>query len=176
MYNLVARSTLADRWERHFLDSAQLYGLLPEGCKTLIDLGSGAGFPGLVLAAMGVESGLSVKLIESTGKKATFLREAAGAMKLHNVEVCQVRIESLTLKTKPDAITARALAPLDKLCAMTKPLIGPSSVCLFLKGARASEELTKAKEHWHMSVKEHSSMTSNEAVILEIADLVPANF
>ncbi len=78
--NLIARSTIEDRWERHYRDSGQLYALIPPAAKTLVDIGSGAGFPGLVLAAMGAERGLSVSLVESTGKKAAFLAAAIEAM------------------------------------------------------------------------------------------------
>ncbi len=113
-HNLIARSTIKDRWERHFFDSAQLVPLLPETVKTLVDLGSGAGFPGLVLAAMLAPRGTQVTLIESTQKKCAFLREAGAAMGLENLKVVPERIESVGLGFKPDIITARALARLTR--------------------------------------------------------------
>lgn len=171
-HNLVARSTLPDRWRRHFLDSAQLYPLIPAGARTLVDLGSGAGFPGLVLAAMGAESGLSATLIESTRKKAAFLRAAAGAMGLANVSVIPERIESIAI-SPPDVITARALASLAKLLAYAHEIAGENTVCLFLKGQDVEDELTEAAKSWQMDVVSHPSMTSAGSVILEVRNIAP---
>lgn len=170
--NLVARSTLEDRWRRHYLDSAQLFALLPAGAKSLVDLGSGAGFPGLVLAAMGAQSGLSVLLVESTKKKAAFLTEAAAAMGLSNVSVIPERIESITI-SPPDAITARALASLAKLLAYAHEIAGQKTRCLFLKGQDVEAELTEAAKSWHMEVKTHPSATSAGSGVLEIASFAP---
>jgi 16S rRNA (guanine527-N7)-methyltransferase len=168
--NLVARSTLADRWRRHFLDSAQLFPLLPKDAKTLVDFGSGAGFPGLVLAALGQAQGLKVFLIESIGKKAAFLSEAAEAMGLDNVAVLPQRIESLTLPP-PDVITARALASLDRLCGYAFGLAGPTTRCLFLKGQDVENELTEATKSWTMDVVRRPSRTEAGATILDIRSL-----
>src|SRR3954469_8502096 len=122
--NLVASSTLADPWRRHFLDSAQLYPLIPNplnpmGARTLIDLGSGAGFPGLVLAIMGIEG---VELVESDARKCAFLREAARVAGA-KATVRNARIEAVP--THPVAvITARGCAPLDRLLQYSQRLIG----------------------------------------------------
>ena len=110
-HNLIARSTIEARWERHYFDSAQLLPLLPNTAKTLVDLGSGAGFPGLVLAALLSEKDVHVTLIESTGKKAAFLRAAGEAMGLSNLKVIPMRIEAVKLPSPPDIITARAPRP-----------------------------------------------------------------
>lgn len=170
-HNLVARSTIETRWERHYLDSAQLAALLPEGAKNLADMGSGAGFPGLVLAALLAEKGVAVTLIESTGKKAAFLREAGAAMGLATLKVIPDRIESVKLEPKPDVVTARALARLDKLLAYGAGIAGKNARYYFLKGQDVEDELTEAAKSWHMKVLRHPSRTSPQGVILEIGEL-----
>ncbi|MBB5517666.1 16S rRNA (guanine(527)-N(7))-methyltransferase RsmG [Amphiplicatus metriothermophilus] len=171
-HNLVARSTLPDRWRRHFLDSAQLFPLIPETARTLVDLGSGAGFPGLVLAAMGAERGLRVALVESTGKKAAFLREATAAMGLDNVAVIPQRIENITI-SPPDVITARALARLDKLLGYAHEIAGKSTLCLFLKGQDVEDELTEAAKSWHMEATRTASVTNPGSTVLAIRAVAP---
>lgn len=135
--NLVGRSTLEDPWRRHFLDSAQLFAYLSPDCKTVIDLGSGAGFPGLVLSILGVPE---VHLVESDARKVAFLREAArvteSAITLHST-----RIESLN-PFFCHAVTARALAPLDQLVDYAYKFIEDRGECLFLKGRDVNQELT----------------------------------
>ena len=170
-HNLIARSTIKDRWERHFFDSAQLAPLLPGNAKTLVDLGSGAGFPGLVLAAMLAPKGVQVTLIESTQKKCAFLREAAGKMGLENLQVAPERIESVGLGFKPDIITARALARLDKLLAYGAGIQGKNTRYFLLKGQDVEGELTEAAKSWHMEVIKHPSRTDPRAAILEIGNL-----
>jgi 16S rRNA (guanine527-N7)-methyltransferase len=166
-HNLVARSTIEDRWRRHFLDSAQLFALLPKDAKTLVDFGSGAGFPGFVLAAMGSGRGLKVFLVESVGKKAAFLSAAAAEMGLKNVEVLPERIEKAQL-SPPDVITARAVAPLSKLLSYAHEISGHSTLCLFLKGQDVGVELTEAAKSWSMDLTRHPSATSAGSVILAI--------
>ncbi len=175
-HNLIARSTIEDRWRRHYLDSAQLVPLLPEGVKSIVDLGSGAGFPGLVLAAMLVEKDVCVTLIESTGKKAAFLSAAGEAMGLSTLKVIPERIESVKLPNPPDVITARALARLDKLLGYGAGIQGQNTRYFLLKGQDVGLELTEAAKSWHMDVNRHQSCTSaNEpgaGTILEIGNLV----
>lgn len=171
-HNLVAKSTIEDRWRRHFLDSAQVYRYLPGEARTLVDLGSGAGFPGLVLAAMGADRGLSVSLIESTGKKAAFLSSAAAEMGLKNVSVIPQRIESTTISA-PDVITARALARLDKLLAYAHEIAGETTLCLFLKGQDVEDELTETAKSWHMKAVRHPSITSAGSTLLAVSDIRP---
>ncbi|WP_411819266.1 16S rRNA (guanine(527)-N(7))-methyltransferase RsmG [Hyphococcus formosus] len=173
-HNLVARSTIDDRWARHYLDSAQIVPLLPEDMTTLVDLGSGAGFPGLVLAAMLADRKVSVTLIESIGKKAAFLRAAGDAMGLQNLTVIPARIESLKLQKKPDVITARALARLDKLLGYGVGLQKKTTKYYFLKGQDVEGELTEATKYWHMDVKRHQSRTNADATILEIGNVARA--
>jgi len=168
-HNLVARSTLPDLWQRHFWDSAQLTALIPEGARTLADLGSGAGFPGLVLAAM--RPGLAVTLYEATAKKCAFLRAAAQRMGV-TVTIEQARIEDLSPKAH-DVVTARALAPLPRLLGYARPLTGPNSVCLFLKGQNLGSELTEAHKSWKMQASQVPSQTDPSGVILVVRKLVP---
>ncbi len=171
-HNLIARSTVEIRWRRHYLDSAQLFPLIPRGARTLVDLGSGAGFPGLILAAMGAPGGLQAALIESTGKKAAFLAEAVRAMDLTNVRVLPVRIESAQV-APPDVITARALSATVKLCAYAHGIAGRNTTFLFPKGVRVEDELTEARKSWRMDVTRHKSITDADAAILEIRNLAP---
>lgn len=164
--NLVARATLDDVWTRHMLDSAQLAPLIPAGAARLLDLGSGAGFPGLVLAIM---TGLPTRLIESDAKKGTFLREVArqaGAA----VTVETVRIEAAAAADPADVITARALAPLDSLLGYAARFLAPGGVCLFLKGQSWEEELTRARATWTMASTTHPSVTNPQSIILKLED------
>jgi 16S rRNA (guanine527-N7)-methyltransferase len=161
--NLVARSTLDDLWRRHFLDSAQLLPLLPSGARSLIDLGSGAGFPGLVLAILGVPG---VELVEADSRKAAFLREAAritgAAVTIHGC-----RIESVSAHGV-DVVTARGCAPLDRLLALAEPFAGPGTTHLFLKGERMEEELTVARKAWTMAATRHISRADPRGVVLSL--------
>lgn len=170
-HNLIARSTIKDRWHRHFFDSAQLVPLLPDDVKTIADMGSGAGFPGLVLAVMLAEKDVAVTLIESTGKKAAFLTEAADAMELKTVTVIPERIEAVSLSPKPDVITARALARLHKLLTYGAGIQGKNTRYFLLKGQDVEDELTEAAKYWHMEVIRHKSLTNPDATILEIGNL-----
>jgi 16S rRNA (guanine527-N7)-methyltransferase len=169
-HNLVARSTIPDRWRRHYLDSAQLYPLIPRQAGALADLGSGAGLPGLVLAAMAAERPLAVTLIESVGKKAAFLNAAAAAMGLGNVTVLHTRVEEASLPAQ-DVLTARALAPLPRLLQLAAPLAREDTLCLFLKGQDVEAELTAASKSWDMEVERRPSMTSPGSAVLLIKRL-----
>lgn len=168
--NLVGRDTLDDVWRRHVLDSAQLAPLIPADARTLVDLGSGAGFPGLVLAILR-EGGppLDVHLVESAGKKASFLREAARAAGVR-AKVHHARIEAAP-EIAADVVTARALAPLGLLLDYASRFAAANTLCLFPKGARAAQELTDAQKNWTMTVSRHQSVTDDLGVILEIRDL-----
>ena len=170
--NLISKNTVPDRWERHFRDSAQLVKFLPSGRAEIIDLGSGAGFPGLVLAAMGKENGWRLSLVESIQKKARFLRETAEKMGLDNVSVIPERIESITISV-PDFITARALASLVKLLGYADEIADKNTVCIFPKGQDVVGELTEAAKYWHMDVEQSPSMTSPESSILICRNLKP---
>ncbi len=169
--NLVGASTLADPWRRHILDSAQLIRHLPEDGVTLADLGSGAGLPGLVLAAMGIPE---VHLVESDRRKAQFLREAARRMGLAGVTVHPVRIETLSLAV--DAVTARALAPLVQLVPMARPLLRAGGRLVLLKGRGVDAELTALGEAEKMRAELHPSLADPEGRVLvleEVASSAP---
>jgi 16S rRNA (guanine527-N7)-methyltransferase len=166
--NLVAASTLADPWRRHFLDSAQLYPLIPPRADNLIDLGSGAGFPGLVLAIMGARG---VELVEADARKCAFLREAArvaGAA----VTIRNARIEAIPSR-QAAVITARGCAPLDRLFSYSQRFIGPETVCLFAKGEQAGQELAAATQAWDFDVTSHPSRTDPRGVILSLSRVRP---
>lgn len=165
--NLVGPATLPELWRRHMLDSAQLLPLIgPAAGRRLVDLGSGAGFPGLVLAAL---TDLDVHLVESDTRKAIFLRETARAMGI-TVTVHAERIERLQA-LGAELVSARALAPLDKLLEMAIPLARPDAVFWFLKGAQAEAEIAAARTRWTMQVVCHRSMTDEGGVILEAKGL-----
>ncbi len=170
-HNLIARSTIGDRWRRHYLDAAQIVPLLPANARSVFDLGSGAGFPGLVLAAMLVEKDVHVTLVESTGKKSKFLSAAASAMGLSNVTVIPERIENLSTPKPPDIITARALARLAKLLGYGAGIARQKTRYFLPKGQDVEGELTEAAKYWHMEVIRHASITSPDATILEIGNL-----
>lgn len=164
--NLVGRGTLGEIWERHLLDSAQLLPLLPPESGPLVDLGSGAGFPGLVLAILGVPD---VHLIESDARKSVFLTEIArltGA----NVTIRTARIQDLPA-FPARAVTARALAPLPDLLALAYPFFAPATVGLFLKGRDWRRELTLAEEAWTMGVRCIPSIVHPDSVILRLESL-----
>jgi len=164
--NLVGPRTLDDLWNRHFVDSAQLMPLIPSTARVLVDFGSGAGFPGLVLAILGVPQ---VHLIESDQRKSTFLWEVARATGT-SVTVHTKRIEQVT-PFPADIVTARALAPLGDLLAFAAPFIGPDSLCLFPKGQTAEDELTAASKTWNINVDRIQSVTDPGATILRVSQV-----
>jgi 16S rRNA (guanine527-N7)-methyltransferase len=165
--NLVGRATLEDLWRRHFLDSAQVLPLVPADTQSLADLGSGAGFPGLVLAILGVPG---VELIEADSRKAAFLREAA------RVTGTDVAIRGCRIDAVPphpvDVVTARGCAPLERLLPLAERLIGSTTTCLFLKGARAEEELTAVGKAWTMTVSRYPSRADPDGSVLLLQQVV----
>jgi len=166
-HNLVSAASMADVWRRHVWDSAQLAQFIPAEAKSLVDLGSGAGFPGLVLAALRPES--RVVLYESTAKKCRFLEAASERMGL-KVEIRNARIEDAK-KESFDVVTARACAPLDKLLGYAQQFQGKATVNLFLKGQSVDAELTEAHKSWRMKLLRHQSRSDPSGVILEIREL-----
>ena len=163
--NLIGRGTVSDIWRRHILDSGQLAAHLPAGTRRIVDLGSGAGLPGLVLAIL---TGAETALVESDAAKAAFLTEAVRVTGAP-CEVRRRRIEELE-PWPVDAVTARALGPLDRLLGYAAPFAalrpGAPPVCLFPKGARWREELTQAAGAWHISARDAPSATEPAARIL----------
>jgi 16S rRNA (guanine527-N7)-methyltransferase len=165
--NLVGKATLEDIWVRHILDSAQLLPLIPRSAQTLADLGSGGGFPGLVLAAMRPD--LQVTLIEADARKGAFLGEAGRRMGLKN----QPKVVVSRLEAAPpagaDVVTARALAPLGQLLAWAEPHRGEKAICLFHKGKGWQGEVTEAKKDWDLEAQPFSSVTDRDSVLLRIS-------
>lgn len=162
--NLIGPGTVADRWRRHYLDSAQLQPLAEAG--HWLDLGSGAGFPGLVLAILGIGE---MHLVESDQRKVLFLREAArltGAP----VTVHHGRIETSSAP-KAGVITARALAPLPNLLDLAERFVAESTVLLLPKGQDVEQELTAATKYWSMEVERLPSQTDPAGVILRLKGL-----
>jgi 16S rRNA (guanine527-N7)-methyltransferase len=172
--NLVARSTVPVIWTRHVADSLQLLDLAPQA-KVWVDLGSGAGFPGIVIAcALAGTEGAKVHLVESIGKKATFLREAA-QVTIAPATIHAMRIEDFVDKAPEsiDVVTARALAPLPKLLTLAYPLLKKGALGLFPKGQDVASELTEAAKYWKIEHSLIRSRTAEKAQILVVRHLEP---
>lgn len=161
--NLVGPGTLADIWRRHFLDSAQLLPLAPDGARIWVDLGSGAGFPGLVLAILGAAD---VHLIESDGRKCAFMQEVARLTEA-KVQIHRCRIESAP-QLRASICVARALAPLSKLLDYAERFSSQDTVCLFLKGQDVEAELTEAAKSWTMHIERLPSRSDPTGTILRV--------
>ena len=164
-YNLVGSSTLKNMWERHFIDSAQLFSLLPDENKgkVIYDIGTGAGFPGMVLAIMGRED---LVLCESNAKKCLFLEEVKKKTNI-NVIIDNIRAESLPLCSAL-AVTARAVTSLTGLLKISLPLLAEKGVCFFPKGINWKKELLFAQKHFHIEYKLVKSITSKDSNIIII--------
>lgn len=167
--NLVAPSTLPHVWTRHIADSLQLLALAPSA-KVWVDLGSGGGFPGIVLAcALAETPGATVHLVERNAKKAAFLREALrvtdapGLVHLSDIGDIVDRFART-----PDCVTARALAPLNQLIGFAEPLVRKGAKALFLKGQDVEVELTEATKYWNIETKLHPSRSGGGGWIVEI--------
>ena len=168
--NLIAPSTVQDIWERHVVDSAQLIMYMPEGATVLADMGSGGGFPAIVLAIINKVLGGSIKcfyLIESDVKKSIFLREAARVFDLP-VQVINERLERVSLQDV-DVVTARALKTVDELLFLGRGIIESRTVCLFLKGERVDDEL--AQNTYKCCIEKLPSCTHKKACILKIGGI-----
>ena len=166
--NLVAARDGRAIWQRHVMDSFQLVAHVPPGTSRGIDLGSGAGFPGLIVA---MATGIPFDLVESDRRKSAFLRSAAQATGTP-VTVHACRIEAADLPPAP-LITARALAPLPKLLGYAARFVAPGGVCLFLKGAAVDAELAAAEAEWDMHVTRIPSTTASDGTLVRISDLRP---
>lgn len=162
--NLVSRSDSAVLWERHVEDSLQLAPLIPDGTQRGIDLGSGAGFPGLILC---IATGIPFHLIESDQRKAAFLREAARITQAP-AQIHACRIETALIQPAR-VVTARALAPLPKLLALAAPFLATDGVCLFPKSEKADQEMAEASAAWTLQIERHISQTDRSSVILRIS-------
>lgn len=167
--NLIAPSTLPNIWTRHIADSLQLIDLAPDA-KFWIDLGSGAGFPGVPIAcALADRPGTQIHLVESVGKKAGFLREVVRHIGVPAF-VHAVRIEDFAknVPARPDVVTARALAPLQRILALAHPFAKKGAQGLFLKGQDVASELTEAAKYWKFEPVLVPSKTSPNSRIVSV--------
>lgn len=162
--NLVSRKSLPDLWNRHIIDSAQLARYIPDSAQEYLDIGSGGGFPGIVLAIMGRFS--SVTFIESDKRKSVFLRQAGRDLDLP-VHVISDRIEMVP-PIGADFLTARALAPLNVLLSHAIHHLKPGGVALFPKGQGAQAEIDEAKKQFSFSIAHFKSVTDPSASILRL--------
>lgn len=170
--NLVSPKSLDTLWERHFRDSAQLCDLIATETKQILDLGSGGGFPGLVLAIMLAPRGTHIEMVESDTRKALFLQTVIRETDLGDTaSVTAERVEALAPRT-PDVITARAFAPLPALLDYVAPHGqrngAAKTICLFLKGQSWQDELTDAQKAWTIAVETIPSLTASTGVVLKI--------
>ncbi|KAA3441788.1 16S rRNA (guanine(527)-N(7))-methyltransferase RsmG [Mesorhizobium sp. SARCC-RB16n] len=171
--NLVAQSTSADVWHRHILDSAQLARIEPEA-RHWVDIGSGGGFPGLVMAFLLAERpGASIDLVESNRKKASFLQTVIGQFSLPARVVARRIEDSHVLVSKPQIVTARALAPLSVLLDLSAPWLASGARALFHKGRDYRAEVQESVNRWTFDLVEHPSVTDASGVILELSHVRP---
>ena len=166
--NLIAHSTVDQIWDRHIVDSVQLYRFVPKELQKWVDIGSGGGFPGIVMALLGKEKHPDAKfvLIESDQRKATFLRAAARELNL-SAEVIAQRIEETTPQNA-DVVSARALSALSGLLAQTSRHLKHDGLALLHKGRQANQEVADAGKIWSFALEDHASITDPEARILAI--------
>lgn len=173
--NLVSKATLPEKWQRHFLDSAQVFPEIPAEATTLVDIGSGAGFAGLVLAIIAHEKrpSLSVTLLESDARKCAFMRNTARAVGV-GVDIQTVRIERAQ-GLGADVMTARALATVKQLLCYSENILSPTGTCLFLKGEACDNEIIQARESWNFEAKQTSSLTHPSGRILQLSGIKRVN-
>lgn len=172
--NLISKSTREDVWARHICDSAQVLALASKHTAHWVDIGSGGGLPGLVVAILAQELNpkLRVTLIESDQRKAVFLRTVVRELQL-NATVQAKRIEAVG-PLKADVISARALADLNDLLRLTHPFMSQNTQCLFMKGKNWSKEVKEAEKSWQFQAERFISKTNHEAVILSVRNVTGA--
>lgn len=177
--NLISSGSLGELWGRHMWDSAQLAALTPVDAKYWLDIGSGGGFPGLVVAALLRDRpGFQMELVESDQRKSIFLREAARLMDVP-VRVHTCRIEGFAREEGaplPDVISARALASLDQILFWTSPFWGKATIGLFPKGRNVTDELTESRKNWIFEVEAVNSLSDPSGTVLKLWGLKDANF
>jgi 16S rRNA (guanine527-N7)-methyltransferase len=168
--NLVARSTIEDLWARHILDSVQLARFLEHQPRNWLDLGSGGGLPGLVLAIVSSEKSPATRfdLVDSDQRKCTFLRQAVRELGLQNARVHSARIDGLQ-PMAADVVSARALSSLPVLCGYAAKHLKPEGVAIFPKGASFVDEVREAKLKWRFHIEEIESMTNKDARLLKLS-------
>jgi 16S rRNA (guanine527-N7)-methyltransferase len=164
--NLVGPESLQDAWQRHFLDSLQLLNAIESVSQVMVDLGSGAGFPGMALAIAGANN---MHLVESDGKKISFLREVARITET-KISIHHSRMEDCVFD-RVDIFTARAVAPLKELFSSIEPNVSHGTFCLFQKGKNSIKEMDDAKEEWSFDSIIIPSVTDKEGSVLRVSNL-----
>ena len=172
--NLISKADQHKIWERHIVDSLQIYPLLPKNIKNYVDFGSGGGFPGFVLSILlnAADLQTSIHLVESDKRKSAFLRTVNRELSL-NVRVYSSRIEGLKLQ-QVDVITARAVAPLDILLRLSSLHINKNTICIFPKGKNWKKEVKKAQKQWKFDLEVIKSKTQAGAVVLKMGSITSA--
>ena len=165
--NLIGPMTESDIWSRHINDSLQLLPLIPESATSLVDLGSGAGLPGMVIAI--ARPDLQVTLVEQDQRKAAFLNEAKHVLQLSNVTVQAINLTKLN--GTYNVVTARALASLTQLLSYAAPLLRPDGICLFPKGANHQAEVLEASRQWTFDHSLKASVTNDNSSIVILSKL-----
>ncbi len=170
--NLVSRSSMAEVWVRHISDSAQLYQYVNADAKYVYDVGSGAGFPAMVLAIMSQADNRQTKfkLIESIEKKTVYLNDVKEKLDLKNVEIINERSENLKLQPA-NFVTARAVADLNKLFSFLFPLTDKNTVLILPKGKTFLQEINQAKKNWNFDLKVEKNTVHEEGVVLLVSSL-----
>ena len=164
--NLVGKSTLINPWKNHILDSLQLLFHIKDKKKSIIDMGTGAGFPGVVLSVMGHQN---IALVDSNQKKTRFLNLIKSNTGL-NIDIFPERLEKLNNK-KFDIITSRALAKVDQLISYSQKFIKKNSVLIFLKGKTVNDEILDATKIWKFEYQKHASLSDRGGNLLVIRNL-----
>jgi 16S rRNA (guanine527-N7)-methyltransferase len=165
-FNFIGKSTVNDVWDRHILDSAQLWRFIENKNAKFADFGSGAGFPGLVLSILGLRE---IHLVEKAFRKSEFLRRAK-LFSPNRVFIHQTALEKLPA-TEFDCIVSRALAPLDQLLSYAKKFLKKDGYCLFLKGRNLNEEIALAKKTFQFEYALHPSLTSQDSSIIRVSNI-----
>lgn len=168
--NLVAASTEAEVWRRHILDSAQL-AALESHAKKWVDIGSGGGFPGLVMAFLLGERGGTIDLVESNRKKTGFLQATVGEFRLPARVIARRIEDSYGLVAAPEIVTARALAPLADLLELTEPWLASGARALFHKGRDYEREIEETAHRWRFDLLKHSSLIDPQGVVLDLRNV-----
>lgn len=169
--NLISKGTASDIWRRHILDSVQIYDFAPNNVSLWLDIGSGGGLPGVVVAALAAQfaPGARVAMIESDQRKAAFLRTALRELGLDG-DVLASRIDAVPPKSA-DLLSARALAPLDQLLGFAEMHLRLGGTAIFPKGKTVDQEIADASTNWLFKIEKHASMTDADARILTIKDI-----
>jgi 16S rRNA (guanine527-N7)-methyltransferase len=170
--NLIGKSTIKKIWDRHFLDSAQVIDLVGKNDNNILDLGSGAGFPGLILAILGKDrkESFKVMVIEKSPKKATFLSKIVSELNL-NVEVINENIMNEDIKFNNDVFVARAFKPLHVIFELIHSKAKNWKKIIVFQGKSGKENIIRASKSWDIQYKERESITSSDSIILEISEL-----